>query len=93
MIKLYEQQFLQEHHETVVKSLVPRAQTLPPGILQIDFDTILLEFRKVLGDEYVVTGDDLVNFSDPYFLDDNGHHPSAAVLYVTMYRYDLLSTS
>lgn len=85
MINLYQQPFLQEHHETVVKSLVPKSQTLPPGIQRNEFDTILSDFRKVVGDENVVTGSALVNFSDPYFLeDDGGHHPSAAVLSVTL---------
>src|SRR6185436_15391367 len=54
---------------------------LPPGITAADFNEALEAFRKVVGKDFVFTGEQLTPYSDPYSIgnDDSAHLASAAV--------------
>src|SRR5262249_44280972 len=56
-------------------------QILPVGVSAIQFTAALEAFRKVVGDEFVYTGETLSGYTDPYSIvaDDDAHAPSAAV--------------
>jgi 4-cresol dehydrogenase (hydroxylating) len=56
-------------------------QILPPGVSAAAFAETLEDFRKIVGREYVLTGDDLVSYADPYSIiaNDETHAASAAV--------------
>lgn len=54
---------------------------LPPGMSAAAFADALQAFRKIVGNGYVFTGDDLAAYADPYSIvaDDDAHAASAAV--------------
>lgn len=56
-------------------------QILPPGMSAHDFADALAAFRRIVGAEYVFTGESLAGYADPYSIvpDDDGHAASAAV--------------
>jgi 4-cresol dehydrogenase (hydroxylating) len=56
-------------------------QILPPGVSAAHFAEALQAFRKVVGDEFVYTGEALSSYADPYSIvaDDDAHAASAAV--------------
>ena len=56
-------------------------QILPPGVSAEQFADALQAFRKVVGEEYVYTGQALSGYADPYSIvaDDEAHAASAAV--------------
>jgi 4-cresol dehydrogenase (hydroxylating) flavoprotein subunit len=56
-------------------------QILPPGVSAAHFAEALQAFRKVVGDEFVYTGEALSTYADPYSIvaDDEAHAASAAV--------------
>jgi len=54
---------------------------LPPGFTGSEFDQVLYDLRRLVGDANVLTGSDLGNHLDPYsFSDGDPYTPSAAVL-------------
>ena len=56
-------------------------QTLPPGMSEHTFEEVLGRFRRLVGDEHVLTAQALAGHHDPYSFSDVGSHlPSAAVL-------------
>jgi len=56
-------------------------QILPPGIGAAEFADALQAFRKVVGDEFVYTGQVLSSYADPYSIvaDDDAHAAAAAL--------------
>jgi 4-cresol dehydrogenase (hydroxylating) len=54
---------------------------LPPGLTSSDFADALEAFRKVVGKDFVFTGEPLSSYSDPYSIvsDDAAHAASAAI--------------
>ncbi|KAK2601419.1 hypothetical protein N8I77_010869 [Diaporthe amygdali] len=59
---------------------IPRL--LPPGVSEASFNRAIEEFKNVVGTAEVVTGDGLVEYVDPYELNEDGPErklPSAAV--------------
>jgi len=56
-------------------------QILPPGISATDFAEALQALRKIVGDDFVYTGEALSGYADPYSIvaDDDTHAASAAV--------------
>ncbi len=56
-------------------------QVLPPGLSAADFADALNEFRKIVGAEWVFTGEQLSSYVDPYSIvsDDTAHAASAAI--------------
>ena len=56
-------------------------EVFPPNLLKEDFLEILSQLRSICGLENVITGNDLVNFVDPFAV-NVFYIPSAAVWYV-----------
>ncbi len=56
-------------------------QILPAGVSAAQFADALQAFRKIVGDDFVYTGEALAAYADPYSIvaDDNAHAASAAV--------------
>ncbi|MEN9705756.1 MAG: hypothetical protein RLZZ393_1635, partial [Pseudomonadota bacterium] len=44
---------------------------LPPGLTAADFADALEAFRKVVGKDYVYTGDQLTGYVDPYSIESD----------------------
>lgn len=80
MVHFYSEKDLQDKHDEVFQSCTPSPDILPPGSSEAEFKAALREFTKILGEEHVLVGKDLINFRDPYPLDQDAHHASAAVL-------------
>jgi len=60
----------------------PLVDILPPGVTQEDFTDAINKFKDALGAEYVFTGKSLVEYIDPYELQEETSHrkvPSGAV--------------
>lgn len=78
-MKIYNQPELQQLHASFFTAgRSPPLTVLPPKTTQETFNLVLECFTKYVGKENVVTGDDLVNFVDPFAINQN-HIPSAAV--------------
>ncbi|KAJ5382258.1 hypothetical protein N7517_000169 [Penicillium concentricum] len=78
-MKLYVDESLQQAHESsFVTGRVPPREVLPPGLSKARFDHVLQQFRSVVGPENVHTGSNLLNFVDPFGVNED-HIPSAAV--------------
>jgi FAD/FMN-containing dehydrogenase len=74
----------QSTHYNLFKDSVtaPLKSTLPPGVTRYAFDAAALQYMAIVGHEQVVSGDDLVEYIDPYELGaEEGIRkmPSAAV--------------
>jgi hypothetical protein len=56
-------------------------QILPQGVDATEFADALQAFRKVVGKEFVYTGEVLSGYADPYSIvaDDDAHAASAAI--------------
>ncbi len=54
---------------------------LPPGVSAAAFADALEDFRRIVGREYVLAGEDLASYADPYSIiaNDDTHAASAAV--------------
>lgn len=79
MVNFYSDPTLQRKHDSVFQSCSPSRNPLPPGIHGPEFQSIITQFRDIVGKENVIIGSDLINFRDPYPLDEDAHHASAAV--------------
>jgi hypothetical protein len=79
MVQFYIEELLQNKHDEVFSSCVPAERPLPPKLDKGQFDIATAEFTKIVGEEHVVLGKDLINFRDPYPLDTAAHLASAAV--------------
>jgi 4-cresol dehydrogenase (hydroxylating) len=57
------------------------ATVLPPGLSPADFEAALEAFRRIVGREWVLTGDAMASYADPYSIvaDDAVHAAPAAV--------------
>lgn len=75
--------YQQAHAKTFLEAGTPPVpQIYPPGVSEVDFKRAIEEFRSVVGATEVVTGDRLVEYVDPYELEEEGPNrklPSAAV--------------
>ena len=71
------------HHSTFHNSLTtPLIPVLPPSTTQSVFTTALSEYRNAVGPTQVLTGNDLIEYIDPYEIHEatgNRKIPSAAV--------------
>lgn len=64
-------EYQRTHKNLFSKSLTRSLETmLPPGVSQQDFDLAISEFRRVLGEDNVYTGKSLVEYIDPYELQE-----------------------
>ncbi|MBK6674124.1 MAG: FAD-binding oxidoreductase [Proteobacteria bacterium] len=54
--------------------------TLPPGLTEKDFNDALAEFRRIVGDQYVFTGDALSAYRDPYSIEDDSKFSTPAAV-------------
>ena len=54
--------------------------TLPPGLSEKDFNDALAEFRRIVGDAHVFTGDALVPYRDPYSIEDDAKFSTPAAV-------------
>lgn len=60
----------------------PLEAVLPPGVTQTDFDAAIIKLEDVLGKEHVFTGKSLIEYIDPYELQEEPSRrkiPSGAV--------------
>ncbi|KAK5064358.1 hypothetical protein LTR84_000191 [Exophiala bonariae] len=78
-MEFYNESALQEKHDDVYESCLFPQKVLPPGTTKTDFAAAIIEFGKVIGLEHVITGGNLINFNDPYPLDQTAHQASAAL--------------
>jgi hypothetical protein len=71
------------HYELFKESItVPLAPVLPPGIQQEHFSKAICRYSAAVGEDQVLGGNDLIEYIDPYELqEDEGKRkiPSAAV--------------
>ncbi|KEF62899.1 uncharacterized protein A1O9_00873 [Exophiala aquamarina CBS 119918] len=79
MPTFYADSSLQEQHDRVYYTKFSGAPVLPPNIGEEEFATIITKLKVITGDSNVITGADLSHFRDPYPLNEDEHHPSAAV--------------
>ncbi|KEZ40257.1 hypothetical protein SAPIO_CDS8733 [Scedosporium apiospermum] len=84
MVKFYEDRALQEKHDSTYQTLPKPVRVLPPGLDEAAFDRVLIEFLAIVGKENVASGDEVINFKDPYPLDNEAHQPSAGVCPATL---------
>ncbi len=54
--------------------------TLPPGLSEKDFNDALAEFRRIVGDAHVFTGDALAPYRDPYSIEDDAKFSTPAAV-------------
>ncbi len=54
--------------------------TLPPGLTEKDFADALAQFRRIVGDAHVFTGEALAPYRDPYSLEDDAKFSTPAAL-------------
>ncbi|KAI1856950.1 uncharacterized protein JN550_013552 [Neoarthrinium moseri] len=66
------------HASTFVEGRQSLERVLPPGVSNDSFQRVLDAFRSIVGTGNTKTGDDLLNFTDP-FTPNNQFTPSAAV--------------
>jgi len=82
MARFYEDatlQRVQDHVFTALRSSPP--DVLPPGLSKAQFKDVCDKFVSIIGADNFHTGQDLLHFSDPYFVNEQIHLPSAAVWY------------
>lgn len=78
-MRLYNQDEIQElHTATFITGYSSPESVLPPGISQDEFATILEYLKRVVGQENVVQGKELLNLKD-HFTPSGKYTPSAAV--------------
>lgn len=79
MVGFYSDLALEQQHVDIFKSLKGSQSVLPPGISEAEFQSILASFERIVGPDNIVVGSDLINFRDPYPLDEDAYQPSAAL--------------
>lgn len=79
MTQWYQNPTLQAHHDNAFQTRKPGTATLPPGHDANSFQVALSEFRAAIGEENVMTGNDLASFRDPYPLFEEGFEASAGI--------------
>ncbi|KAI1858291.1 uncharacterized protein JN550_012822 [Neoarthrinium moseri] len=78
-MQIYEEPELQNLHKaTFVQGRPSLEQVLPHGISREVFEVVVEAFASIVGRANVATGEDLLNFTDP-FTPNNKFTPSAAV--------------
>jgi hypothetical protein len=78
-MKQYSDPLQQEAHDAFFTTdRVGPNEVLPPNTTKQTFVSVLDELRDICGAENVVLGSDLVNFVDPFAVNDS-HIPSGAV--------------
>ncbi|KAH6701318.1 hypothetical protein BKA61DRAFT_681512 [Leptodontidium sp. MPI-SDFR-AT-0119] len=79
MVGFYSDPALEQQHAAIFQTLKGSQSVLPPGINEAEFERILASFERIVGQKNIVVGSDLINFRDPYPLDEDAHQPSAAI--------------
>ncbi|KAF2008788.1 vanillyl alcohol oxidase [Aaosphaeria arxii CBS 175.79] len=86
MVEFYHDSVLQKHHNhafTTVPS-IEGDDPLPPNVDRDTFNRFLSLLCKIVGEENVITGEELRNFRDPYPLTIEEYQPSAAACPITV---------
>ena len=81
-IRYHDPEFQKAHAEVFFASEKPLYPVLPPGISQDELDKAVQEFVDVVGSKSVFAGEALLDYIDPYEIDEPGVErkiPSAAV--------------
>lgn len=79
MVQWYSDPAVQAHHDHAFGTRKPGTRALPPGHDENSLGRVLAQFRAIVGEENVITGQGLVNFRDPYPLFEEGFEASAGI--------------
>lgn len=75
-MQIYSRAELEEKHNEI---FYENHNILPSKPVNVHLEPALEDFRKVVGNDNVLTGAELRHFRDPYALDPNAHQAGAGV--------------